>query len=256
MGGEDLELVVQFFPGVSVSQMDWEALLASWAQQTEATQTFQSHLMAATGDRDKMSLSPWEAMRQKHYTSAQASAQTQAQAPGDAFDHCALPTSTSVEFHPSSSEVGGGTVGKFVDLSGFLSSSSLFCLVKLLEVLSAQPNVLALSILPRPILLNYDARGLLQSGVAGKNPLTDIGLLGEGQVVGVADSGLDDKSCFFWDNSNSYSSVYTTRNNGGGGTLEANRRKVVQYTAYADGYDNAAGHGTHVAGIITGNSIR
>jgi hypothetical protein len=58
--------------------------------------------------------------------------------------------------------------------------------------------------------------------------------LGEGQVVGVADSGLDDKSCFFYDNSNYYSSPYSTRQTYTSNTVEPKRRKVVLYIAYAD----------------------
>jgi hypothetical protein len=71
-------------------------------------------------------------------------------------------------------------------MGGSSSSSSLFCLVKLLEVLSAQPSVLSLSVQPRPALLNYDVRGLVQSGQASESPLNEAGLQGEGQVVGVA----------------------------------------------------------------------
>ncbi len=58
--------------------------------------------------------------------------------------------------------------------------------------------------------------------------------VGEGQVVGVADSGLDDKSCFFFDNSGQYSSPYSARQGYTSNTAEDKRRKVVLYVAYAD----------------------
>jgi hypothetical protein len=48
---------------------------------------------------------------------------------------------------------------------------------------------------------NADAAYIVQSGDAAKKstPLWDRGLHGEGEVVGVADSGLDHQSCFFFD---------------------------------------------------------
>jgi hypothetical protein len=151
---------------------------------------------------------------------------------------------------------------RVVDLSGWSSSSSrhpqqehsLFCFLSLIETMAQHSQVVSISLLGRPVLLNYDARGSLQSGSA-RTPFTDAGILGAGEVVGVADSGLDDYSCYFWDNSNSYGSKGTTRSNYLGPTVERNRRKVIQYVAYADGSDTEAGHGSHVVGTIIGNSI-
>ena len=61
-------------------------------------------------------------------------------------------------------------------------------------------------------------------------PLTDTqGLTGEGEVIGCADSGLDQESCYF---------------DGEG--------KVVSYTGFADSV--SASHGTHVAASILGES--
>jgi hypothetical protein len=253
--GEHLELIVQFFPGVQFSQGAWQNLMETWPTRSKTSEIFQEHLSVFGVSFDSVGLvdelvkpapSTWEVLRQKYVENKETI---------HSFGHCSLPTSTSVEFHPSTTD-GSATVAKFVDLSGWegdSTSSSIFCLMKLLEVLSSQEEVLSISIEHRPTLLNYDVRGLLQSGSATSTPFSDARLIGEGQVVGVADSGLDDKSCFFWDNSNYYSSPYTTRNSGGS-TLEAMRRKVVQYTSYADDYDNAAGHGTHVTGTIVGDS--
>ena len=255
--GEDLELVVEFFPGVGFSRKDWLDFLATWAQQIDVSRTFQQHIDSikftfgeSIDNRDgKMNaMSRWERMRNGFAHSID-----------DSFEHCEIPSSVDIEFLYDESGEGFLSVSKFIDLSGWkledsASRHSGYCFVKLIEVISSLSAVLSISAQSRPTLLNYDVRGLVQSGVATHAPLTDAGLLGEGQVVGVADSGLDDKSCFLWDNSNSYNSPYTTRNSGGG-TLEPLRRKVVQYTSYADGYDNAAGHGTHVVGTIVGNSI-
>jgi hypothetical protein len=136
-----------------------------------------------------------------------------------------------------------------------LRSISPRCLLLLVQLLADDPQIQQISVDARPILLNYNAQGISQSGSAGFTPFTDAGLLGEGQVVGIADSGLDDYSCYFWDNNGVYSTASTTRSNYINPVLETSRRKVIMYVAYADGYDGAAGHGTHVVGTVVGNSI-
>ena len=52
-------------------------------------------------------------------------------------------------------------------------------------------------------------------------------------MCGIADSGLNDLSCFFYDgpaSSSLYGGVLTNRS----GIIERYRRKVIQYVAYAD----------------------
>ena len=74
------------------------------------------------------------------------------------------------------------------------------------------------------------------------------GLHGEGEMVGVADSGLDHESCFFRDDTVPITPALNRVNN------SPNHRKVKQYAAFADateGEDN--GHGTHVCGSIVGH---
>jgi hypothetical protein len=60
------------------------------------------------------------------------------------------------------------------------------------------------------------------------------GLHGEGEIVGVADSGLDVNSCFFSDSS-SVAPVYGKNN------LYPSARKIVQYFAYADNKEGEDG---------------
>jgi subtilisin family serine protease len=100
-----------------------------------------------------------------------------------------------------------------------------------------------------------DAVAIAQSGGLSLNrfPYSEAGLTGSGQVVGVADTGLDDLSCFFRDypSSRHYSSGLTARD----GKIEMMRRKVVRYVAYADSLDYEGGHGTHVCGSLVGASI-
>ena len=84
------------------------------------------------------------------------------------------------------------------------------------------------------------------------------GMTGKGQVCGIADSGLNDLSCFFYDGpasphtsspqqhsisalspprsthaSSAHHGVLTNRS----GIIEPFRRKVIQYVAYADQTD-------------------
>jgi hypothetical protein len=81
--------------------------------------------------------------------------------------------------------------------------------------------------------MNFEARGLTQTGSMGDEPYRDAGLTGSGQIVGVSDSGVNDLSCFFIDDSGAYDSPVTNRT----GKLEPMRRKIIQYTAYADSFD-------------------
>eukprot|EP00854_Cymbomonas_tetramitiformis_P013223 gene13223-15625_t len=65
-------------------------------------------------------------------------------------------------------------------------------------------------------------------------PLFAAGLHGEGQIVGVGDSGLDLSSCFFSDSAN-------------GNIPGPDHRKVIGYRSdFADDRDDL-GHGTHVS---------
>ena len=72
----------------------------------------------------------------------------------------------------------------------------------------------------------------------GYMPYYEAGLHGEEQIVGVGDTGLDYRSCYFFDESNpvlfdNYLSV-------------TNHRKIVGYITGSDNGDLVNGHGTHV----------
>lgn len=67
-------------------------------------------------------------------------------------------------------------------------------------------------------------------------PYREAGLDGTGQVCGVADSGVNDLSCFFVDDSGAYPTITTNRS----GVVEPLRRKVVQYVSHADALDEGA----------------
>ena len=85
--------------------------------------------------------------------------------------------------------------------------------------------------------------------------LWELGINGTGEVVGVADTGLDDESCFFFDSSlgNITRSPKDASSNMNELETDLSQRKVVQYVTYVDGQDEFGGHGTHVVGSIVGD---
>ena len=70
-----------------------------------------------------------------------------------------------------------------------------------------------------------------------------LNLTGEGEVVGVVDTGIDYKHPMFRDEQELKLNE-----------VNENHRKIVFYDAWKDGYDNAPGHGTHTASIIAGEA--
>ncbi len=88
-------------------------------------------------------------------------------------------------------------------------------------------------------LLNDTSRWVIQTNVPGNTRISDQGLDGTGQIVGVGDTGLDYDSCYFRDTS--------------GAPIGFTHRKVVGYASYADDYDGNMGHGTHVSGTVAGD---
>ena len=97
---------------------------------------------------------------------------------------------------------------------------------------------------PRPVAVahnNYARWSVQAGGGAGsggaRTPLWDLGLNGSGQVVGVADTGLDDASCFFRDATlgNVPRSAAAAASDPAQLVTDAAQRKVVQYVAFVDG---------------------
>ena len=157
----------------------------------------------------------------------------------DATTTCALPAHATVSLRRASAEV--------ANLRGLGHA----CVLALAQAAAMAPSVLRVALAARPRLLNYEARGVVQTGKMGEEAYRAAGITGKGQVCGIADSGLDDLSCFFLDTSGKYHTAITNRS----GAVQRDRRKVIQYVGYADGVDDQGGHGTHVAGSVAGKSL-
>lgn len=147
---------------------------------------------------------------------------------------CDIPQSAEVSYSARSIEIAN------------LANLPPRCLVHLVHHSVRFSHVLRLVIHPRPVLMNYEARGLTQSGKIYVEPYREAGLTGAGQICGVGDSGVNDVSCFFLDDSRAYPTVTTART----GEVQPLRRTIIQYQAYADATEDEAGHGSHVCGSI------
>ena len=115
------------------------------------------------------------------------------------------------------------------------------CLQMLVIDLSLHDDVCFVGAYEDPQIFNDIASGILQSGSAESKPLYDVGLDGTGQVVGVADSGIDVDNCYFYD---SIQSTPKTSIGSVTGPVNSRARKVVQYVAFGDDSDYSGGHGS------------
>jgi subtilisin family serine protease len=130
----------------------------------------------------------------------------------------------------------------------------MICLLSLILQLSHIPSVLKVSIIQNPVFLNHEVRGIVQSGYMDVEPFTKAGLNGINEVVGIADSGINDLSCFFIDKENYETGAYSKLTTNRTGIVEQNRRKIIQYVPFADSIDGFGGHGTHIAATLAGDS--
>jgi len=113
-------------------------------------------------------------------------------------------------------------------------------------------------------LHNLNAGAITQGSVSGKtfdaslpetHPLWSKGLDGQGQLVGVGDSGIDMDSCYFFDPEVPFATVGASPT-GRRMFSSKSHRKVAAYNPIADPEMlDLVGHGTHVVGSIIGEKI-
>ena len=105
-------------------------------------------------------------------------------------------------------------------------------------------------------LLNSASVWRCQSGVSGQTPIFEHGLRGEGQIIGIMDTGLDIDDCRFDDAVVGLPAI----NLADGVEVDPDHRKVLAVDFHWDGdwplrpdsWDEH-GHGTHVAGSAAGD---
>jgi hypothetical protein len=141
----------------------------------------------------------------------------------------------------------GGEVLELDDSTGWWSSAVVRAPRAAAERILALDGLLALEAAGTAMPRNDQARWVLQSGDASTlaTPFWDAGLIGNGEVAGIADSGLDYDHINFRDRLND------------AGTPGPAHRKVVRYNTSVDDWDSGApmGHGTHTAGSLAGDSL-
>ena len=145
------------------------------------------------------------------------------------------------------------------ELNPFLSYP-VECLKIFVENLGNNPHIIRLSLKTKPKVLNHVSRGITQSGKSFNEPYSLAGLNGTNQIVGVADSGLNDLSCFYYDHYYKNPTLRQLLSSDAGVsslTVDRTRRKVIQYVynTQTDGLDDEGGHGTHCAGSVSGNCL-
>lgn len=138
-------------------------------------------------------------------------------------------------------------------------------LLTILETIAPAASVTAITLRKQMQYLNARAGWLHQSGTQDERPVFDQGLIGCGQIVGVLDSGVDFSHCAFYDDINGDPPI-SVCNDGAAcapGIADFLQRKTAFYYKWSGAGDalgdaacdpnTGAGHGTHVAGSITGN---
>ena len=125
------------------------------------------------------------------------------------------------------------------------------------------PGVFWVDLEPRRVLLNDTTVWVSQSGLAGgaQTSIFDQGIHGEGQIVGVLDTGIDADMCYFRDSVRGL----PPRNECNGGTVtDLAQRKVIAVDflwgnecsgGISDSEWDTQDHGSHVAGTVAGDDL-
>jgi hypothetical protein len=131
------------------------------------------------------------------------------------------------------------------------------------EPLAGLRDVFWIDLEGRRTLLNDTTVWVGQSGLSGgmTTPIFTQGIFGQGQTVGIIDTGIDADACFFRDTARG---LPPTNACNGGTVVDTNQRKIVAVDFLASSecsggiasteWDNQ-NHGTHVAGTVAGDNF-
>jgi hypothetical protein len=129
------------------------------------------------------------------------------------------------------------------------SSSAYSCLSALVSLMIHSPEIAKIAISFKLRTLNDYSRGIIQTGTPGEELYSDMKLTGSGVIIGQADTGIDELSCYFIDPLLGQ----VPRSSLEAPVTNHSYRKVIQYINYTSSGDVPSGHGTHTAGILSGN---
>lgn len=167
--------------------------------------------------------------------------------------------------------LGSGTAGETFRLSTRLPPERLQALT---AELSALDDVFFVERVHHLGLFNDRSAGTIQSGMQGASaaatPIWEKGLHGEGQIVGILDTGVDADSCWYSSPDEALPKTNTwSETEGYGAEVDDSHSKIVAYDflyscdqfASARGCDDPSqaqawdsnGHGTHCSGSMVGN---
>jgi len=197
---------------------------------------------------DQTKSNTWRQLADHLFTTIQSFNPTKTSSLSTAADPCGFKTANI-------QRKSNGIVMSLKNLESLDENLRKSCLVYISASLSTHPQTFHISLTKQAQLFNYRVRSIIETSCVGSDgefiPYTELGLTGAGQIIGIADTGVDVQSCYFYDPNGA-----VTPSDSASPILDLSKRKVVQYAYFAgsgDGLDVPSGHGTHVSGIAVGS---
>jgi hypothetical protein len=174
----------------------------------------------------------------------------------------AIPTLSALDKSYDANTDGMFSTATADEIFGELSIYDCSKVYEIAQSLAARPEVISVTRHYPVYSTNYWAQYTCDAGVFESASLLGKLFTGAGtasfssseiDVVGIADTGIDMYSLYFYDTDVPTISYQTSLSKT---VLNRNHRKIMQYIAYADaGEDADGGHGSHVAGSVAGNLL-